>query len=132
MNLGAKHAVGDVFLFLHADSQTDPHLFSAIAKALRAPSTVGGCLKRRFQCPLNDRKSSRLLRCLDNMAEKRVRRQGLMLGDQGIFVKQDSFKHLGGFRAKLPYEDIDFSFRLSKTGQLALADSLLHTSARRF
>ena len=132
MNLGAKHATGDTLLFLHADSQTSPQLFPAIVEALATQSTLGGCLKRRFCPPLNDRKTSRCLKRLDKMAEKRVRRQGPMLGDQGIFVRRKSFEQLQGFCAEVPYEDIDFSFRLSKMGQVALADSLLYTSIRRF
>jgi len=42
MNLGARHARGEAFLFLHADTWIGPNALAQIEGALTDPTVVGG------------------------------------------------------------------------------------------
>jgi hypothetical protein len=53
-------------------------------------------------------------------------------GDQGIFVRADVFRRLGGYRDLKLMEDLDLSQRLRRTGRVALVPVRLTTSGRRF
>src|SRR6516165_4030908 len=49
MNVGAKAAQGDVFWFVHADSEVPRDCLEQIARALEDPRWAGGCFRIRFQ-----------------------------------------------------------------------------------
>jgi hypothetical protein len=53
-------------------------------------------------------------------------------GDQGIFVRAEAFRALGGFRELRLLEDLDFSRRLKRRGRSVLIRTPLRTSGRRF
>jgi hypothetical protein len=52
-------------------------------------------------------------------------------GDQGIFVRRQAFKRIGGFREWPLFEDVDFATRLKKAGKFKVVRSLITISARR-
>ena len=53
-------------------------------------------------------------------------------GDQGMFVRADVFRALGGFRDLRLMEDLDLSQRLKRVGRTVLVRVPLVTSGRRF
>ena len=124
MNAGASAAVGDVFLFQHADTLlTDAHL-AAIGLALRNPKVIGGAFYRKF-----DGRHPRLM-WLEPIARFLSRHGGTLYGDQSLFVRREVFQRLGGF-AKIPLmEDVEFSKRLRAAGRIALLDPPVQSSPR--
>lgn len=127
MNLGVQHAMGDVLLFLHADTHLPAGWRSAMADAFEAdPRLAGGAFRRRF-----DRRSL-WLRLTCRMADWRGRRWGLFLGDQAMFVRAGVFWALGGFNPAARCEDLDFSWRLAHHGRTRLLVPVVLSSGRRF
>ncbi len=124
MNLGARAASGDVFIFQHADTElSDAHL-SAVKLALRDPEIFGGAFYRKF-----DDRHPRLL-WLEEAARFLTRRGGTLFGDQSVFVRRDIFLRLKGF-AEIPLmEDMEFSRRLRACGKVAVLDPPVRSSAR--
>ena len=126
MNLGAQHAGGDAFLFLHADTWVNPGALEQIESALRNPAVAGGAFTRRF------RSESAVLRLTCLLGEFRGLWLGWFLGDQGIFVRRSAFEQLGGFRDLDLFEDLDFSRRLGRIGKVVTLRPSVVSSARRF
>ena len=126
MNAGAAIARGDVLFFLHADSFPPARALWLIETALADPRTVGGAFEHLFDEP------GWSLRAITwiNRARYRVTRN--WYGDQGVFVRADVFKDLGGYRELRLLEDVDFSRRLKRRGRSVLVAVPLRTSGRRF
>ena len=125
MNLGAKHATGDVLIFHHADSILNAAHVAAIARALRDPEVIGGAFYRKF-----DGRHPRLV-LLQTAARFFTRHGGSFFGDQTVFVRQKTFRALGGFAPIPLMEDMEFSRRLRRAGKVAVLDPPLESSPRR-
>jgi rSAM/selenodomain-associated transferase 2 len=126
MNAAAARAAGDVLLFLHADSQLPPDTPQLVTEALSDPRIVGGNFRIRFvpRAPLADVYTW----CYNVRTHFRI-----FYGDSALFVRREVFERLGGYRAALLMEDIEFLRRLRKTGRLAyIRSGTVTTSARRF
>ena len=126
MNAGAKAANGEIFLFLHADTQLHDFNLEQIAGALKNERVCGGGFARRFDS------DSLFLRATCSLATWRSRHFGLFLGDQGIFVRREIFERLGGFKEMTAFEDVDFSRRLARSGKTVMLQPAVISSARRF
>jgi len=126
MNLGARTAQGDIFLFLHGDTWIGPRALEQIQTALGQSTAVGGGFARRFQS------RSRVLRLTCLIGEWRSRWFGWFYGDQGMFVRRSVFEQLGGFRDIPIFEDVDFSRRVARLGRVVTLRSGVVSSARRF
>ena len=126
MNAGAAASVGDVLVFLHADSQLPDDARRVIANALDDSLCVGGRFDVRFEV------DTRLSRLIARMMNLRSRLSGIASGDHAIFVRRAVFDRLGGF-ADIPImEDIEFTSRLRGAGRLAALRSVAVTSYRRW
>ena len=126
MNAGAAAAGGDVLFFLHADSAPPPDALARIAAALADPRVVGGAFEHRFA------EAAWSLRAINLVNRIRYRFTRNWYGDQGIFVRADVFRSLGGYRDLRLMEDLDFSQRLKRRGRSVLVRVPLVTSGRRF
>ena len=124
MNAGARHASGDVLLFLHADSCLAPGCLSAIESALNDPRITGGTFTLRFDSP------GYLLRIIALLTRFKFRH--FHYGDQGIFVRRAVFEQLGGFKQIPIMEDLEFLKRLYRAGKVVLLQHPVTTSARRY
>ena len=126
MNEGARHATGDVLLFLHADcSLEDCALIEAEAQ-LGRKGVVAGCFTMTVNRP------GILYRWIDHVADVRVRCAKLIYGDQGLFVCRDVFTQLGGFPRLSLMEDVFFSRMLACHGRFAVATRRIFVSSRRW
>ncbi|NQU10317.1 glycosyltransferase family 2 protein [bacterium] len=124
MNLGARHATGDVLVFLHADSFLLPGAIDEIQR--RIIGAVGGAFDLHIDSP------RRLLKLVARIASRRARLLRLPYGDQAIFVYRQVFQDLGGFPEIPIMEDLQFARRLRRAGRLALVPTGLVTSGRRW
>ena len=126
MNAGAAIATGDVFIFLHADTWLPVGAFDNIVTAMRDGKIIGGAFQRRF------RTQSLFLKITCAFASFRNRTIGWHFGDQAIFCRANIFRELGGFANLRAFEDVDFSRRLARIGNLVTLQPPVLTSPRRF
>jgi len=126
MNDGARHATGDVLLFLHADCSLEPGALVAAARCLQKPGIVAGCFRMTVQS------SSPVFRLIDAAATARVRLTGLIYGDQGLFITRKRFEQVGGFPELRLMEDVFISLKLRKLGRIAVAPRRIFVSPRRW
>src|SRR5438876_353797 len=126
MNLGARSARGDLFLFLHSDTWIGPGALEQIQSALAQPAVVGGGFARRFEG------ASPVLRLTCLIGEWRSKWFGWFYGDQGIFTRREVFERLGGFSELRLFEDVDFSRRMARQGRVVTLRADVVSSARRF
>jgi rSAM/selenodomain-associated transferase 2 len=125
MNLAAEKATGEILIFHHADSILTTAHVAALEQALRDPEIIGGAFYRKF-----DGRHPRL-RWLEALGRFLSRHGGSLFGDQSLFVRREIFRALGGFASIPLMEDIEFSRRLRRFGQIAVLDPPLESSNRR-
>jgi rSAM/selenodomain-associated transferase 2 len=126
MNAGAAIARAPVFLFLHADSVPPPDTVDRIDAALSDRTAVFGAFEHRFI------EHHWVLDAVSAINRVRYRLNGTYYGDQGIFVRADAFRRVGGFADVALFEDLDLSQRLKRLGSPALIRADVVTSGRRF
>jgi rSAM/selenodomain-associated transferase 2 len=126
MNAGAAAAGGEVLFFLHADSVPPADALMRIEGALADRRAVGGAFEHRFA------EHAFSLRAINLVNRARYRLTRNWYGDQGIFVRADVFRALGGYRELRLMEDLDFSQRLKRRGRSVLIRAPMVTSGRRF
>jgi rSAM/selenodomain-associated transferase 2 len=124
MNAGARAAAGDILMFLHADSLLPPRAFGAIEQALSNPGVSGGCFTLQFDDP---RLFFRIL-----AAFSRLNHIFSTYGDQGLFLRAETFRALGGFRDLPVMEDVEIQKRIRAAGRFVKIPRPIVTSARRY
>ena len=123
---GARHAAGELLLFLHADMRLAPEALAAVVDAFADEGTIAAGLKQRIDA------TGRLYRMIEGAANRRVRR-GSVYGDSGLAVRRAIYDEVGGFRALPLFEDLDLTRRLRRRGRIAFVDGARFTlSARRW
>lgn len=125
MNAGGAIGRGRWLLFLHADSELPLDWLEVLAEA-DAHAYVAGAFALRL-----DSRDWRA-RAIEFGVRLRVATFGLPYGDQGLFVRRDTFAALGGYRDLPLMEDVDFMRRVKKAGRLLMSRSVVSTSARRW
>ncbi|HKQ38094.1 MAG TPA: TIGR04283 family arsenosugar biosynthesis glycosyltransferase [Verrucomicrobiae bacterium] len=126
MRLGTEHAIGDVLLFVHADSWLPPDAGRAVLECLRDPTVVAGGFWKRFHNSPISLRGSRLKCAIRLLLGRRI------AGDQAIFVRRSALDAVGGMPAIPLMEEFELCRRLRKIGRLTLADATIVTSPRRF
>lgn len=107
MNTGAKHAVGDIFYFVHADVQLVSSFVDDILKA-EEQGFNSGCFRFRFVKPSNP-----LLYI--NGFFTRFPFEWCRGGDQTLFITREAFDRVDGFdESYVIMEDYDLLSRLKK------------------
>jgi rSAM/selenodomain-associated transferase 2/rSAM/selenodomain-associated transferase 1 len=127
MNAGAALAVGEVLLFLHADSRLPAEAIAALVGELPRSGRRWG----RFDIAIAGRAG--LLRVVEALMNLRSRATGIATGDQAIFVERALFREVGGYPEQPLMEDIELSRRLKRAAgaPLCLRQRVV-TSARRW
>lgn len=121
MNFGAKHAKGDVLLFLHADTILPDHWDELIMNS----KFDYGCFYKKFD-------SSNLILKLNAFFNNiRLRLFSSMLGDNALFINNQVFREINGYKELQIMEDVDLSRRL-KGRKIKIIKEAVVTSARRF
>lgn len=126
MNTGARLSKGDALFFLHADTSIGLNTLSAIEEAIDKKGFVGGCLTQRIDS------GSFIYRLIEAQGNRRARRRKIFYGDQGIFVKKETFFDLGCFPEIPIMEDVLFARQLRKSGATVVLPDKIIVSARRW
>lgn len=132
LNTGAQAAAGDILFFLHADAHVPEGALQRIEDSVYRLRYYGGGFSNRFSC--HDRRIKLLGRLLH--LEIRSREDDpentSFFGDNGIFVRADVFRALGGFALLPIMEDFDFSRRMSDRFRVVrIVEPRLVVSSRR-
>lgn len=127
LNAGARLAEGKFVWFLHADSQITPgSIIKIVDLFAENRELLGGAFRLKFNAP------DFSLRLIAAAANLRSRLFNQPWGDQGIFVRRDSFESLGGFPDWPILEDLEFMRRLTRCGETKMLTTPIITSARRY
>jgi rSAM/selenodomain-associated transferase 2 len=126
LNVGAAACTADVLLFLHADTHLPATARHLMEQALVDPAILGGRFDVRFDHP------SMWGKVVSTLMNLRSRISRISTGDQAIFVRRANFERLGGFSDIPIMEDIDFTTRLKRAGEIAAIREPVTTSFRRW
>ena len=114
MNTGAQAALGEVLLFLHADTCLPPGFADYVRRTISLPGVSAGAFRLSLTPPLPG------LKLIERLANWRSKILQMPYGDQAIFVKTRLFKDLGGFSEMPIMEDLDLVKRLRRQGRIAI------------
>jgi rSAM/selenodomain-associated transferase 2 len=126
MNFGARHATGDILLFLHADTLLLPGALEELQRRIIGDGAVGGAFDLHIDSP---RRISEVIARISNQWSRLLRRPR---GEQGQFVWRQVFEALEGFPEIPIMEDVVLARKLRRAGRLAFIQSGLITSGRRW
>ena len=125
MNSGASSSLGDLLLFLHADTRLPTHALEVIEQGLEQRDQHWG----RFDIKLSSDRWP--LRVVAWMMNRRSRWTGIATGDQAIFLRREAFERVGGFPQQALMEDLVLSKRLkSLSAPLCLSGPVISSSRR--
>ncbi len=126
MNAGAEAATGDILLFLHADCVLPSDGFGAMRAALSGENVAAGGFWLSIEHP------GLKFRIIERGANLRSYLTRLIYGDQGIFLRRETFIELGGYAPIPLMEDIEISLRLKRKGKIAFVSPSVRTLPRRW
>lgn len=126
MNFGFEKASAPVIMFLDADTELPLHFDSLITSKLTNEKIVGGGFEFAFQNP--DWK----LLLLTWVNRLRYRFGKIFYGDQAVFVRKSILYAIGGVPTEPLMETAYLCRQVQKQGKLALLNSPIKTSPRRF
>jgi hypothetical protein len=126
MNAGAAIARGEVFWFLHADSQAPADSIVRIAAALSDPRVAGGCFRLRYP------RRELIYRVSDSLGNIGVNVFGFSLGDHGIFCRRSAFQQAQGYPDVPILEDAELYRRLRGQGRVVQLNAEIISDPRTF
>ena len=124
MNKGAAHSSFDVLWFLHADTLVPDKSVENIEQAIHRYDWG------RFNITLSGKNV--LFRIIEKMINIRSCMTGIATGDQGIFVKRQSFETVGGYFELPLMEDVELCKKLKVLSKPTCLKDELITSSRRW
>lgn len=125
-NAGAREASGDVLLFQHADNWLGEGTVEQVKCLLADETVLAGAFRQRIEA------DGWQFRLLEKRNANRVSRRGLPFGDQGIFLRRETFFQLGGFPQVALMEDLILMAKVRKLSKPRLLPGPIHVDARRW
>lgn len=127
MTTGAKHAQGNIFLFLHADTRLPENALRLILNLHHDRNLAGGAFDLGIDAP------GLAFRIIEKAASFRSRFTRMPYGDQALFITRKWYYKIGGFKPLPIMEDIDMMRRLKHHGgRIRIFPDRVSTSARRW
>lgn len=130
-NQAARHAEGDVLLFLHVDSRLPEGGLALVDRAMRDPAVAGGGFLPTF-----GEAGRGLVRALLVANERvwrwRTRAFRWFAGDQAPFIRRDLLAASGGYPTIRLAEDWAFASRLRSFRRLAIIERPVTVNPRRY
>lgn len=124
MNVGAKHAKGDILYFLHADSFPPKNFDTFILNSVEK-GHLAGCFKMEFN---SNHWWLKLAGWLTKFSWNFCRG-----GDQSLFISKDLFNKIGGYNEQyVVYEDNVLIKKLYAINQFKVIQKPIITSARKY
>ncbi|MCI5195427.1 MAG: glycosyltransferase [Candidatus Electrothrix sp. AW5] len=123
---GATAASGDILLFLHCDTVLPATFSKDICLTLQKKDVVAGA----FRLHINGRGVG--FRLIEAGVRLRSSLLQLPYGDQALFMRRATYFTVGGFPEQPIMEDLALVLRLQKLGRIALTQTHVTTSARRW
>lgn len=124
MNAAAALAVGDILVFVHADTILPNDAFARIRFALRDGGHEAGAFRLIFD------QETPLLRFYGSCTKLPLPQ--ICFGDRALFVQRDTFDEVGGFPDIPIFEDLEMVRMLHRRGRFAFLRADVTTSSRRF
>lgn len=124
LNLGAKHAIGDILYFIHADSRPLMSFEEDILHEISIGNEAG-CYRYKFDS------SSKLLK----LNSWFTRFNGIFAGggDQTLFISKSLFNDLGGYDERFSImEDFELVKRIRKVTKFKVLQKSILVSARKY
>jgi hypothetical protein len=125
MNAGAARATGGLLFFLHADARPPVRFDAAIRRIMADKAVAAGAFSLRVDDDLAG------IRLIERLAAWRSHR-GMPYGDQGLFLRTDLFRKVGGFPEQPLMEDFELMRRLRRLGRIVIANERIIVSGRRW
>ena len=126
LNLGAKNAKGEWFVFIHADSRLNEKFLKHIKSIVKSDKNLIYFLKLKIN---NKKIIYRFLEILVNLRSYLFKDP---YGDQGLIIHRKTYLKNKGYR-KIPLmEDIDFIKRLGNKKNLRMLNIPIYTSSRKW
>ena len=126
LNIGAKKAMGEWFIFLHADSRLSREWFTKIKTILEVNESSIYFLKFK----IDDK--NLIYRVPEILVNLRSRLFKTPYGDQGLIISRKSYFNNDGFREIPLMEDLDFIKRLKNKKNLKSLNFPIYTSPRKW
>lgn len=126
MNQGAAEAIGDILLFLHADTHLPEAFSEHITEALERSGVIAGAFELYIDSDIP------ALRFVEHLSNFRSRYLKTPYGDQAIFISAKRFHQAGGFLDIPIMEDFELVRRLNKEGKIVTLPIPVSTSPRRW
>lgn len=128
MNYGAERAIAPVLLFLHADTKLPSNAFQKIITVFRrSPHITAGAFDLSIDSP------RWIFRVIGKVSSWRSRLTRIPYGDQGIFIRRETFEAVGGFANVPLMEDVILMRSLKKRHmKIVFIGEPVVTSARRW
>lgn len=124
MNYGAREAQGEILYFVHADTLPPKCFMQSIKKAIDEDYALG-CFRYQFDSP------RKLLRI--NAFFTRFPMLWCRGGDQSLFIKDEVFNALNGFREDYQImEDFEFIIRARQAYRFKIIPENMLVSARKY
>ncbi len=123
MNAGASASAGKILLFLHADTLLPKNWDMTLRETLSSGIALGA-----FSFSVDEPLPG--IRWVEWGVNLRSHAFALPYGDQGLFMKRETFEKIGSFPDQPILEDYELVRRMRKLGRIVTLDEPIVTSAR--
>ncbi len=129
-NDGAKHARGEILLFIDADSIAMPNVVSELVKVFRRNNVVGATC---FLLPESTKNEDIILLLIyNNFIRASLKTKKACMTGSCTACRKESFEEISGYDESLKtLEDFEFAERLRKLGKLVFVDKTFIVSSMR-
>ena len=128
---GVAAVPAEAYLFLHADCRLPVGWHPLVHAALSRPGVSLGCFRLHTEPPPG-RSAGRAAQLWWRLLDLRSFGLGLPYGDQGLFLRAETLRRIGGVPDLPLMEDLELARRCRQIGSITRLPVAIHTSARRF